>query len=383
LRTLTNEFKLLLETSQVSPSMQTILDLLKEKIHTDKLFSLAQANGTLPLLCRYLQELQEVSFHKDFSDENLHIKSINFYMSAQLLQLVFLLKAKEIEIIPIKGPLLSQHAYKDITLRPFSDLDILVQEKDLMEVTSTLLSLGYECQMDINAFTHPYILKKFTDISFVHPQSQLIVELHWKLLKTASSILADTTALFQNCISIPFQNTHLNSLALEEEFLYLCIHASKHRWERIEWMNDINYLFEQHQHQYNWDKLLKMAKDENALSSYLLGILILNKLYKRTIGHSLTSELSQNKKIKKVYLKVIELHMNDYILQEKKSGIRWMEVFFAIRLEDSFFKKLFIFKSVFFPLHITDILLMPSLPKKLRFLYYLKPLQRRFKKEPS
>jgi len=380
LKRLSSEFLLLLEVSQISPSPSKVVKLLKEGVNQTYLLSLAIANGVLPLLYKELSKYQEITLIKDFKEKTLEIKNLNFFMSAQLLQITYMLKQKEIQTIPIKGPLLAQHAYKEIDLRPFSDLDILACEHDLLEISNILLTLGYKNEDELTSLTHPYILKKFTDTAFVHPDTGVVIELHWKLLKTASAALSDIPTLFKASMTFPFQNTELNSLPLEEEFLYLCIHASKHRWERIEWMNDINYLFEHHQNRYNWKKLLQMAKNENSLTSYLLGLYILNRLYGRSYKHAPTQRLSQKKKINTLYMKVMELHSQDYIMQKKKNGIRWMEVFFSIKLEDSYIKKFHLFTNLIFPLYKKDILAAPNLPKYLRFSYHLKRLQRLVKK---
>ena len=374
-----NEFKLLLEASQIPPSTEVITELFNKGIHQGYLFSLAIANGVLPLLYGVLKTTSHINVDKSFQRQAIQIQNTNFVMSAQLLQIIHLLKEKKVELIPIKGPLLSQHAYKDISLRPFSDLDILAKEEDLLEISQTLLSLGYKSEKDLAVLKHPYILEKFSDFSFTHPQTGLVIELHWKLLKTATAVLSNIADLFENKISIPFQNTSLNSLPLEEEFLYLCLHGAKHRFERIEWMNDLNRLFELYHEKYDYQKLLSMAKKEDSLSSYLLALRILHLSYKRSISDTQTLQLMNGRKIKVLYEKVFSLHAKDYILQTKKEGIRWMELLFSIRLEDNFLKKIMILKSIIFPLYMDDILNMKKIPDSLTFLYYLKRLSRYIK----
>ncbi len=344
---------------------------LDKQLNLDYLFSLALANGVLPLL-------KEANLPTNFEQENSIIQKRNFLMSAQLLHLVYLLKQKEIDILPIKGALLAQHAYKNISLRPFSDLDILVQIKDLHEVSLTLLSLGYQSDHPIDSIKHPYVLKKFSDISFTHSQTGVIIELHWKLIKTASSELSHIKTLFKKSHTLLLQNMELKSLPLEEEFLYLCIHAAKHRFERIEWMNDLYFLLKEHETDYDWQKLLMMAKNEKALTHYLLGLKIIESTYKKEINHAETKALLTQKKITALYTKVWDLHAQDYVLKEKKQGIRYMEIFFSIKLEESYLRKLSILKTVVFPLYIDDILSIKQLPSSLSFLYYFARLKRIF-----
>ena len=300
-------------------------------------------------------------------------------MSAQLLYIVDALKQSNIEVISIKGPLLSQHAYQDISMRPFSDLDILVRENDLLAVSKLLLSLGYESENALDILVHPYILQKFSDISFVHPQTHIIIELHWKLLRSASKKLSQIDLLFEESINISFQNTQLRSLPLEEEFLYLCVHGAKHRFERIEWMNDLNQLFTLYQKTYNWDKLYLLAKQEEYLIPYALALKILEKNYQQKILHKDTVNLIHQNKISHLYKHVFDLHATNYVLNEKNSGIRWMELYFSMRLEQTFYKKVKLLIKLIFPLYINDIVKHKNLPKSLRFLYYTQRLKRQIK----
>lgn len=373
-----NEFKLLIEASQITPSSSRILTLFDEGIRQKHLLKLALANGVLPLVYQELCKYPKILMDDDIKKYTIEIKNTNFFMSAQLLQLVFLLKEKGISILPIKGPALAQHAYKDIALRPFSDLDILAKRDDLQEISSTLLDMGYQNEKSLSALIHPFILKKSSDISFIHPDTGVVIELHWKLLKSVHEGLSNIPALFKQSITLPFQNTELSSLPLEEEFLYLCIHAAKHRFERIEWMNDINRLYELYCTTYDWNKLLDMAMEEGYLSAYLLGLLILNKQYQRNILDKSTQRLMQGKKVSYLYMKVLSLHADDYILKPKKDGFRWMEFFFSLKLEDSLTKKASLLASLIFPLYMDDVLSIKEQPSYLSFIYYLVRLKRLF-----
>jgi len=381
LRTLSPELGLILSTSKTFPNFQKLDHPLDKNINYDYILALALGNGVLPLLHESI--FSQCDIAQKFYTEIDNIKRKNFFMSAQLLHLNYLLQEKQIQVLPIKGPLLALHAYGDVSLRPFSDLDILVQIKDLIDVANLLLSLGYKNEHNLEALSNTYILNHFSDVSFFNPQNGITIELHWKLLKNTNAQLGNIANLFDNSVNISLQNTPIRSLPLEEEFLYLCIHAAKHRFERIEWMNDLSLLFQVHYKDYNWQKLLTMAEDEMALTPYLLALKILDQDYKQEVPHKASKRLLNNKKVLILYQKVWNLHAQDYILQEKKKGIRYMELFFAIQLEDNFLRKLSIFKTIFFPLYMNDILSTRQFPKPLNFLYYFIRLKRIITKDAS
>ena len=374
-----NELKLIFLLSQIHPSKKELRQLLQKGINETHFLDLAFANGVFPLVCKVLNEHSIHLPNNDYKKTFQQTVTDNFYISAQLLHIIHLLKLRNISIIPIKGPLLSQHAYQDISLRAFSDLDILAKEEDLIDISNILIALGYKSEHDIAALHHPHILNQFSDISFTHQVSGLSIELHWKLLKSASAELAQVPNLFKNAIPIDFQNTSLLSLPLEEEFLYLCVHAAKHRFERVEWMNDLNRLYELYHETYDWDKILSIADKEGFTVPYLLGLYILYKTYKRDIIHTKSRKHMFSKKISRFYHKVLTLHTEGYVLKDKKQGIRWKELSFSIALESRLDKKLKHVLHLAFPLYIDDILAVKNRPKYLYFLYYFKRIQRYFK----
>jgi hypothetical protein len=51
----------------------------------------------------------------------------NLHLTSVLLFCLSLFKRNNITVVPFKGPLLGQHVYGDIGLRPFSDLDLFVK----------------------------------------------------------------------------------------------------------------------------------------------------------------------------------------------------------------------------------------------------------------
>lgn len=375
MKEISNEFKLLIEASQITPSANHIHAYIDEGLRSEYLLDLARANGVLPLIYHELRHYPQYTISDEIKEAVQEIKNTNFFMSAQLLQLIYLLQEKGINILPIKGPILAEHAYKDLGLRPFSDLDILAKETNLQEIADTLIAMGYHNEKELSTLSHPYILQNFSDLSFTHPDTGLIIELHWKLLKSAQAELSDISQLFERQITINFQNTQLPSLPLEEEFLYLCVHAAKHRFERIEWMNDLNRLYELYHKRFDWEKLLLLAKHEAYTNAYLLALSILKSHFNRSFSKT-THHLLHKKKIKKLHQKVFDLHADDYVLKKKKEGIRWMELSFSLQLEENLYRKLIVLKSTLFPLYMDDIIKIKKLPKFLGLLYYLSRLKR-------
>ncbi len=371
-----NEFSLLLEASKKNPSFETVSAYLQREIDYELLLNLSISHGVFPLLYNVLKHMKKTSMLQELEVIHNRLHKSSFFITALLLQLIYKLNEKKIRCIPLKGAVLAQSAYGDIALRPFGDIDILIQEKDMLYVVDTLSELGYTCEHNLKATHHPYILEHYTDISFIHPHTGLYIEVHWKLFNTAIAGLSDIPALFDKSTNISIQGMRLNKLPQEEEFIYLCIHAAKHRFERLEWLNDLNYLYEKYHHVYDWKRMYQLACDEQMLKPYLLSLKLLHHLYQCDTPNVIDTKLLYSSKIIVSYQKVCNLYRKNYILKQKKNGIRWMEFFFALQLDDTFLQKFHRIKQLLFPQYIDDILSYNDTEKKLGPGYYFKRLQR-------
>ena len=65
-------------------------------------------------------------------------------------RLVPYLEANGIETLVFKGPALAQSIYGRIALRPFLDLDILVQPRDVAKAWSLLKAEGYTLSYNVS-----------------------------------------------------------------------------------------------------------------------------------------------------------------------------------------------------------------------------------------
>jgi len=68
----------------------------------------------------------------------------NLLLTAELLRLLDLFAVHGIAAAPFKGPVLAASAYEDLSLRQFSDLDVLVNRRDILKAEGLLASQGYE-----------------------------------------------------------------------------------------------------------------------------------------------------------------------------------------------------------------------------------------------
>jgi hypothetical protein len=104
----------------------------------------------------------------------------------QLQELLETLQEQGIVPIVLKGAALAELAYKDIGLRPFSDLDVLVRDKDLDRTHSALVALGYRFNYQgkpISPPTEPDRRFRKSRQYFRPERHYISIDPHWQLSK--------------------------------------------------------------------------------------------------------------------------------------------------------------------------------------------------------
>lgn len=145
---------------------------------------------------------------------------------------------QNIPLIILKGPILALELYGDISQRTSKDLDILCDIGDVDRSIELLLSLGYDLT-DERLLSN--WMNKMHHLSFYNPDSNMQVELHWKLNPNLELTLP-FRELWRRKQTKVISNQEVNYLSNEDLLLYLSEHGSRHGWFRLKWLMDIDRL---------------------------------------------------------------------------------------------------------------------------------------------
>jgi putative nucleotidyltransferase-like protein len=281
--TLRTEQQLLL--SAISPDRtpendDRIRSCASKSLDWDYLFVFARRHGVLQLLYSQLQQCatdlipsNQLQCLQKYFQEN---SARNVLLTAELRRLIDLLESANIEAVPYKGPVLALFAYGDVSLRRFVDLDVLVRKEDVSRAIDLLLTDGYEFSKPLSLSQRDLLLRTQHNLQLRRDERQLIVELHWEVASNlfASSVQADD--LWSSLSEIKLSQTNIKTLAVEDLMFSLCVHGSRHLWERLLWICDIGWIVARHQ--VNWSKLLDRARSTQSERMFLLGLYLSGKL---------------------------------------------------------------------------------------------------------
>ncbi len=322
------------------------------------LISIALKHGILPMVYKTIKYLPRSTskhtqyFLSELKPVYMQIVQKNIMMSAELLKIMHILEKNHIKALAFKGPVLSQMAYGDITLRQYGDLDILVNPKDLFNAGILFQNNNYTLQGSIDFLNDPLWIEAAKDMILVHEQKNIIIEMHWKLFHSTFAkdshevnFWDDIQKIYINEIEVPSLNSNLL-------LSYLCIHGSRHLWERIEWIVDIDRLIKKNQ--ISWDEVLKYTDLFHSRTMLLLGLSLSHILF-GTILPEYLLQMINTKKINRLTHTTLELLVSPLPKEPSTTDIIRRKSIHAA-MQDGLHNKIIYWKNVFFQKNYTSIL---------------------------
>ncbi len=235
------EYQILLAASDIEPDgeqSQKLLGLLSQHFDQDRLIEMAVHEGVAGLLYKNLKNIGILGYLGHAQIEKIQ----SFYYSAVRLNLKLLHDLKKIlqklnlsktRVVLLQGIPLLHQIYKDIGLRPLTDIDFWVLPEYFSGVESTLVKLGYR-----NDPFYPQTFKRNSTLIDVN------THLLWtdRIKSRRFLINADQQDIYENCRTIDIEGENADCLSRTDQVIYLSLHAFKHNLDRLIWLVDIKNL---------------------------------------------------------------------------------------------------------------------------------------------
>ncbi|HMU32802.1 MAG TPA: nucleotidyltransferase family protein [Pyrinomonadaceae bacterium] len=256
---------------------------LAEPIDWKFVLNVAQRNAVLPLLGRTLIQGFSKQLPADIkasleSEQECHLRH-NLLQTRELLEMVKFFGANGITVLPFKGPMLAIEAYGDPSYRKFNDLDVLVQPKQFHKAVALLTEKGWEPLTSVSWLTkRNWSISRKKDIYFVSPERNVNLELHWKLSGSHFGLPKEINTLWERLGSIVLAGTPVRTLGITDLLIYLCLHGSRHSWERFGWICDVHELILSKEC-IDWDQLFIASRRAGTENVVAFGLRLITDLF--------------------------------------------------------------------------------------------------------
>ncbi|HBX22975.1 MAG TPA: hypothetical protein DEF34_05000 [Desulfotomaculum sp.] len=373
---------------QISPELWLMLasaggdinkaqSLLQQPVNWDWLLKLADHHRVYPLVYKTLNQLNNPAIPQHVLDllqqkcwQNA-ILAIN--MSQETIRMAKCFESHGILAIVLKGAPLAWRLYGDITIRPSSDIDILVPFEELEKAISILETEGYTEKQNLTSRQLQIYLKtnkrNSYHLTYRHNKTNICLELHWKISSAGFHSLFTPT---ENIIrKIKVEGSSLPVLLEEEWLLYLILHGAKHGWSYLRWLVDIAEFTQKKG--LDWNKISFLAKNFGLESILHQSLILANRFLATPIPLDISSKVNNDRSAWRLAYSAMDLCLStadSEILGDKKQRLKYLQNnYYSLLWPGWKNRNRFNYVSKIFKPTLYEIKLI-SLPNRVYVLYY-------------
>lgn len=312
------EIELLLCCARTQPSSeisQQIQNLVQQSINWDFLLQTAARHKVLPLLYQNLKTLCPEAVPKPVLSELrnfFHTNAArNLFLTQELLKILKLFQDNDIPVIPFKGTVLAASVYGNLSMRQFSDLDILVNPKDIIKARELLITQDYKLQFD-HSWQYP----------FIHSQKEIYIDLHWELapLNYFPFKLPDFETLYQRTKLLSLSGESVIDFFPDDLLIILAVQVARGGFEDRESLAQICDLAEliRTQQTLDWEKLLKQVRILGLERPFYIGLHLVKTLLNPPLPATVKQAIQEQMQIDPV-ISICSVRMQKRLFSEIKS----------------------------------------------------------------
>lgn len=266
---LTPEFRLLAACSWIAPpgfenlQSEKIFSLCGEEVEWGTFLRLVDAHEVQALayesLRRYADGRAPDTILKALKEWKIQISAKSLHHAAELLDLSGKFTGQGVDLLSLKGGLLSFQLYGDPGMRNSCDLDILVKQEKVDTACRLLEAEGYTCSLLGNQLTvrqRAYLKTNFHHLEYSHPEKHIFLELHWRFGSLWPP--SQMSMIWNRSVRIEWMGRRIQGLDDDSQLLFLCDHGARHGFYSLKWLSDIARILVSDRSQ-GWDNLLELA----------------------------------------------------------------------------------------------------------------------------
>ena len=295
------EHELILHIARRDADSAQVQRLASATLDWDHVIALAYAHGLLPLLNNHLSNIDLVPAHvrSQLKRESVANSQNVLHLVGKQLLIHKLFKEHRIPVAIVKGPLLAQMAYGEISLRQAGDIDLLINRGDFAQARLLLESLGYEMTPRLTPAQLASHLNNHCEIQFMRDEWLTVVDLHWDLAPRSFAFGVKADDVMSRLQSVSLAGTVVQTFGAEDLLLYQAMHGAKHLWRRLEWISCLAESIRATS-SIEWDTLVDRAANAHATRILALGLRLVEQFSNVTIPANVLTSVDPNKAMQRM-----------------------------------------------------------------------------------
>lgn len=286
-----SEYNLLIECLKNSLFVEILGPLhLKKPIDWHFFVDLASTHRVIPLIYQQMDYLKQLGIPTNvlhaLHARYLQQKHRSLTLISSLVELAQEFEKESIPFMVLKGIPLSCQLYGDPCIRTPNDIDVWVHPRHLKLAYEVCQQLPYERYLPrtpIKQEQWPYLLRALKDISFTRNHQNHMLEIHHRLADADNFFPMHFESAYQHSQTISLAGKNFHVLSKQDEFIYLCHHASRSRFKRLQWACDTAKWLSLYGQSTNWQEIYQRSLALRSLEHIQETLLVLAKLFQSQI----------------------------------------------------------------------------------------------------
>lgn len=278
-------------TSMDENIIHKVKGILEGGLDWDDIVECSMDHGISPLLYWNLKRIDDGKY---VPAEVMTKLRIVYYKNAarntlrydELSKILIAFKDVRIDVIVLKGAFLAETVYKNIGLRPMSDIDILVRREDLQKVKKELVQLGYAGIIYPTKWHEKLYTQWQTElkeeIQFNKHDKNVRIDVHWNVQPPVIPFQIDINKFWENAQPVKIAGVETLMLVPEDLIQHLCLHLHKHINSGaipFRWYCDIAEVIRHYEGKINWKYLVQSSKNYGIEEPIYQSLYLVNKYF--------------------------------------------------------------------------------------------------------
>ncbi|MCX7010832.1 MAG: nucleotidyltransferase family protein [Kiritimatiellaeota bacterium] len=280
-----------------------VTELLRQKLDWPYLLAQAKRHWLTPRFQHQLSRCSDAAIPPAVAEQLQNAARINsarsLVLTMELLELLDAFSAAGLRAIPFKGPTLALQAYGDLALRQFCDLDLLIKEAEFAQARALLVARGYRPHDAMTLAQEAQCLRLIGHLAMDGRDGTIMVELHTAVTSLRFCFALDYDHLWERLVPLDVLGRKVSVLAPEDTLVILCVHGTKHHWERLGWVCDVAELIRS-QANLDWPRVLRHARQTDSLRMLCLGLHLAQQLLAAPLPPEVLAVIAQEPHVRQL-----------------------------------------------------------------------------------